>query len=253
MTRDAFSNHMNPGYRAKWSCASTQFQSSIVSVTASPVTVPADALDGLSERDRWIVRSDLEKGFLPSLTVEPPDVIVVDLWADVFFGFRTAGESFVTNNYWALTESALQKFSPEMARSTVVSLEEEPALFRERWAESAALLAGYLRENVPQSLVILHRGTFTDRVLDTEVERSLSESGLCRVRDIQRLNSMWHELDDMAERLFADAAIDLGGHRYPSTTTHRWGAGYVHYVGTYYADFLTALDEVVNAELARRT
>jgi amino acid adenylation domain-containing protein len=247
MTRDCFTNQMNPGYDRGWHCISTQHQSSLVGLVAPPVEVLPGDLDGMKERDQWILREDCEKEFLTEIIDLQPRVLVMDFWADVFFGFRRIGSTFITDNDWTLPQSPFLRRIQRDFETESLTIEHDPEAYLERWRIAARSLRQFLDRHLPDTLVVLHRGTATDELVEAEPSVSLTASGECIPRDVHRLNELWSRLDDIAEEELTDQVVDLGGHRFPSTTAHCWGAGYVHYVDGYYNKALTALERLATA------
>jgi hypothetical protein len=211
--------------------------------------LPGD-LEGMKERDQWILREDCEKEFMTSLVALRPQVLVMDFWADVFFGFRRIGSTYITDNDWTLPKSPFLKRVQRDFKTESFSMEQDPETFLERWLVAARTFRRFLDRNLPDTLVVLHRGTATDELLEAEPGVSLTASGACIPRDVHRLNALWSRLDDIAEQILTNQVIDIGGARFASTLTNQWGAGYVHYTPDYYKDALTAIHGLVAAHTA---
>jgi Family of unknown function (DUF6270) len=238
VTRDNFNTKFNPDYKTYYECTLLQNQTSIISLMGNAIEFPSDEIIGLNDYDLWNVKTDFEKSFLQNLVEQNPHYLIIDIFADVFFGCIRVGDSYITNNYWKLNGTAYYS-NLEKRDFMKVTLEREEYL--QQWRESIDKLFSFLRNNLPNCKVIIHQARFTNHYYDREHSRQRFQNNL----NIAMYNSIWDEMDSYIEASYDVKAISLQNHHYISIEDHPWGLFNVHFEFDYYHAFLSKLHQIV--------
>jgi hypothetical protein len=247
ISRDAFNSKFNPDYKRTWSCTLIQNQSSVISLMSEPLTLEESDYGEASDYDKWNVRTDTNKEFLRRVVEERPDYLVIDFFGDVHFGVLELEDGrFITNNRWKLWPTPYYARLKEAGALHPLRIEKDTERYLELWRASFDRLVAYLREQLPDTTFVLHRGHNTNRLWLEDEQRAVTltkHRRLWRI-DVPRLNELWSRLDDYAASSTGFPVIDLLDTRYPSFLNHPWGPFYVHYTLDYYSDFLAELNHI---------
>ncbi|MBM7797190.1 CDP-glycerol glycerophosphotransferase (TagB/SpsB family) [Microlunatus panaciterrae] len=247
ITRDSFNSRFNPRYKDFYVCPLIQNQTSIISLMSEPMTLGDDQYGGMTAYDQWNVRTDLNKEFLAKVVDLAPDYLILDFFADIHFGcLQLPDGRYITNNRWKLWQTGFHRELKATDQLAELKLQSDPEAYLELWKASFDRLVGYLRENLPQTAVIVHRGRNTgslqlpgqSETVDLQQHRKISKL------NVPLANALWATLDDYAVNSTGFDVIDLTRREYPTFDGHPWGPFYVHYTLDYYSDFLTALHKI---------
>jgi hypothetical protein len=253
ITRDNFDERFNPGYEKRFDCLLWQ-QSSPVSLMSPAIRETWQPVRELSDEQRCQVATDLDKSFLSELATLQPDYLIVDFFADAYFGVaRLDSGEYVTHDRDLLRRTDLYRAWREQDRLARLKLLRDAAVYVPVWQAAFDALVAFARERLPATAVVLHRGRFTDSLLLPGARRPVSlrdHRGDAKRIPVKRANRAWAELDDYAAAR-VDAVIDLTGEDHPTFPEHPRGAFYVHYAMDYYRRFLDRL-EAIDDRLLRR-
>jgi hypothetical protein len=246
ISRDVFNTRFNPGYKEIWNCALMQNQSSLISIMSPAFPIPEEQLgDEMTDYAKLQVRNDTSRVFLEKLVELRPDYLIVDFFGDIHFGVLEVAEGqYVTNNRWMLHKTRWYADRKASGDLRPLRIEDDTEAYLALWKDALEKLAGFLREHLPETRVIVHRGR--------NAERWLAEGGgrpkamrnrkkLFKI-DIDRANELWRKLDDVATAIDGWESIDLTDREYLSFVGHPWGVFYVHYTLDYYEEFLASLN-----------
>ncbi|WGL52883.1 DUF6270 domain-containing protein [Nocardioides sp. BP30] len=255
ITRDNFNSRFNPGYRDRFTCPLHQNQTSLISLMSTPIEAPWRPTREMNDYDRWNVATELDKSFLAEVVALQPDYLILDFFADAFFGVAQldTGE-YVTDNRWKLRRTDLYRDWADRGRLTRVKLVRDAEVYLPLWEAAFEAFVRFARDRLPATTLVLHRGRFTDGLLLPGASRPTSlrdHLGPKRRIPVKRANRRWAELDDHAATR-VDAVIDLTDRDYPSFPDHPWGPFYVHYAMEYYPRFLAQLATIDDRLLRRR-
>ncbi|SMX74682.1 MULTISPECIES: DUF6270 domain-containing protein [Brevibacterium] len=233
VTRDNFNSSISPYWKSLWRLNDTFYQSSIVSLMSDTVDVPESFVDGLNKHDREVVSRDFSKSFLNELAQTPPDILILDLFADTRFGVIEVGGSWATNNEWKLPNAVGYESLKDNRRvSGSVNEDEFIILF----TEGCVKLKEFIAENIPNTRICLNsaRNTYIHRGVNTE-------GGKFSRGEIIRLNKLWDILDDKFVSTFNPVVLDSMPLGIQADSYHQWGPGPVHYEERYYSNFHASL------------
>jgi len=246
ITRDVFNTRFNSGYKDMWQCDLMQNQSSLISIMSPPLAIPEDQLgDHMGDYNKQQVRNDTSKAFLEQVRELRPDYLILDFFGDIHFGvLEVAPGQYVSNNRWMLHKThwyAARKAENDLRP---LRIEDDTEAYLVLWEDALRRLQEFLREHLPETQVVVHRGRNAERWLAAGANRprALVKRKKIFKLDVERANQLWQRLDDIALAIDGWESIDLTEREYLSFEGHPWGVFYVHYTLDYYDEFLAALN-----------
>lgn len=255
ISRDNFNSRFNPDYRVRFTCPLHQNQTSLISLMSTPIVQPWAPTTEMNDYDRWNVATELDKSFLTEVVALQPDYLLLDFFADAYFGVaRLDTGEHVTDNRWKLRHTDLYRSWKDADRLTRLRLVRDAEAYLPLWREAFDAFVRFARERLPRTALVLHRGRFTDsiRLPGSAAPESLREHRDAKRRiPVERSNRRWAQLDDYAAGR-VDAVIDLTDVDYPTFPDHPWGPFYVHYGLDYYPRFLAQLAAIDDRLLRHR-
>lgn len=245
-SRDNFNSRFNPQWRERFELVGASNQTSLIALMSPPIEVDDLAPDeGMSDYDRWNVRDDLERGLLSTIAEKGPDLLIVDLFADVFFGVaRLPDGRFLTDNRWKTHRTGYWASIRDSV--TRVRWQDDEEAFVATWTEAARRFDAAVRAASPGTRIVIHRGWVTGEVLLGDPPRTARLGTETKVApiDVRRTRAVWRRLDDVCVDDLGWEQIDLRHLRAPSPADHAWGPFWVHYTPDYYHAFEAALGEL---------
>lgn len=253
ISRDSFNTRFNPSYKDTWSCVLIQNQSSIISIMSDPVELTDRDLGDISAYNKREVLSDTSKSFLQQVVELAPDYLIIDFFGDVHFGcVRLPDGRYLTDNRWKLRTTDYYRDLSHDGPLPRLRMIDGVDAYLEVWEPAFDRLIAFVREHLPRTRLVLHRGKNTDRLALPGRVKTKRLTGNRRLHpiDAEQLNTWWAIFDDYAATKAGIEQIDLTAHEYATFDGHPWGPFYVHYTLDYYADFLAALNTIaLRAEL----
>jgi len=238
ITRDNFNTKFNPEYKQNFEVISLQNQTSIISLMSKPLEYNVSKIDNNNEYDTRTIISDLDKSYLSDLKKNKPDILIVDLFGDVYFGCLRIKDSYVTNNHWKLTKTTYYKELNDPLKFNVIENEKE---YLKLWKEAVDRLFTYFKNEIPNCKIILHKARFTKYYYDMSMQVRKFESKL----NVDLLNSYWSKFDDYLTANYNIDYIDLTHKVYIAQEDHPWGLFNLHYENNYYRSFLDELKSMI--------
>lgn len=244
VSRDNFNSRLSPNWKEYWRLGPVFYQSSLVSLMASPLEVGSDMFSDLDTHSRDVTSADFTKNFLSDLGESDPDVVLVDLFADVRFGTIQVGDSWVTNNEWKLTRSSdFRQLSPGSPVNMLIDADRYLNLFR----DASRRFATYMHSHLPKSRVVLNRAR------NIELHRGLNnQGGKFNLKLVREWNAAWALLENVFSEHCGSILLDPVGSDLQGAVNHPWGPGPVHYEKEYYDRFHVNLFGVLNREVSMK-
>jgi hypothetical protein len=253
LTRDNFDARFNPDHEKRFACGLWQ-QSSLVSLMSTPIREAWEPVRETSEEQRCRIAAELDRSFLPEVAALQPDYLVVDFFADAYFGLgRLDTGEYVTHDRDLLRRTDLYRAWRDQDRLERLKLIRDAEVYVPAWQAAFDAFVRFARDRLPATALVLHRGRFTDSLALPGTRRPVSlreHRGTAKRIPVKRANRAWAELDDYAAAR-VDAVIDLTGRDHPTFPAHPRGPFYVHYAMDYYPAFLAQL-EAIDDRLLRR-
>jgi len=238
VSRDNFNSRLNEDYKRQFSVALTLVQSSIVSSVATPLTVAGGLTRWAGDWAKKTVLDDALKSFWDRLPTHDFDVIILDNFSDVRFGYCEILGTRVTRNVWHLPgtdyatlfeANSYMEFAPR----------KQPDVYRKEYRNAVAILLDRIYAKHPAAKIVLNSARAASVAKNDAGE-------IVQRYDMLEFNRAWEMLD--AEFLaLAPQAIQI---RVPDDlivgwTGHPWGIGYVHYRKPYYQEFIRRLSNAL--------
>lgn len=245
-TRDNFNSKFNDNYKDFYDCILTQNQTSIISLMSEEIRLDEEDFGGLEEYTKWNVRTDLSKEFLLMLKEKAPDYLIIDFFADIHFGcIQLEGNKYITNNRWMLWKTEYYKRLKTSGELLTLNIQDNTDKYIELWKYSLDKLAKFLKEELPDCNVIIHKARNVRKILTDDCADfiDLSTSGKVKKENVELLNSLWDQLDNYAINAHSWNFIELSESM--TFEDHPWGPFYVHYTMDYYHQFLYQLHGIV--------
>lgn len=220
-------------------------QTSVITMMSPPLDTDFTPTREMSDYDRWNVRSDLSREFLPLLADLGPDYLILDFFADIHFGvLRLEDGRYLTDNRWKLWHTDLYQDLKATGGFERLQIFDDPDGYFELWSEALARFAAHVAEHCPDTKVVVHRGFNTDQLVPPGSARPVPLRSYKKgVRiDVPVANELWSRLDEHAVSTYGWDCIDLRDEGYVTDADHPWGPFYVHYTMDYYPRFLAELD-----------
>jgi hypothetical protein len=247
MTRDGFNSRFNPDWRVWYQVTLEQTQPSLISLMATPEVVADEALQVPSAWDSRRLRDDFSKRMLGRLAASPPRYLVIDLSGDVRFGvLHLGGDRWVTNCRRALHATPWYRERSAAGGMVPLRLQRHPETYLARFTTALDGFVRHLAAVAPQTVVVLHRGRQAHRLIHPETGRlvPLSSHRAVQRTGTPRSDALWAWLEDRVLERHRWEVVDLRDREYPTSDSHPWGAGHLHFSPDYYHDFLAALHSI---------
>ncbi|AEP88497.1 DUF6270 domain-containing protein [Bacillus spizizenii] len=244
VSRDNFNSCFIENYKKYYSCVVHQNQMSIISLMADPIAFDYEKLDNLKPFDKRQFETELDKSILDTLIINEPDYLILDFYADVFYGIRELEGSTITNKRWLFSKTTLYKTFKE---GEPLSLLEDFTHYFERWKESIKNLFDFLNQNLPNCKVVVNKARFSDVYYD-EISGSykyLSKTTKVKQINTSLYNEIWDRLDNYVIKNHDVQFIDYEDKYYLLDPMHKWGLFYLHYVNEFYLDFTSKFLSII--------
>ncbi|WP_250622043.1 DUF6270 domain-containing protein [Bacillus subtilis] len=155
VTRDNFNSQFNADYKNFFDCVLTQNQSSIISTMSKPNYIVIDN-ENMSNHEKNTLKTDFENSFLTEIKSVQPDILILDFFADVHFGYvEISDNQFVTNNRWTLPKTNYYKFTIQNKKQSF-NIEDHFENYFALWKQKFNLFYNYVRLNCPKTKIILN-------------------------------------------------------------------------------------------------
>lgn len=237
VSRDNFNSQFNSNYKDFFKCVLHQNQTSVLSLMSNPIPVPTDEeVEKLNDFNKWHLRTEFTKEFLKLIVERQPDYLIIDFYADLYFGVIDLGKGkYITNN------SKFKNLPFYKNKNLKLDIETDTDVYMEIWKEKVDEFFKFIDENVSKCKVILNKTRFVDMTENGDSLTEIRKKNNIRYIDVKKLNSMWDKLDYYVIEKYDVGIIDQTIKEYKASTNHPWGQFYVHYTKDFYHDFLNKL------------
>lgn len=213
--------------------------SSLISVCAQPVEVPADLGQGLTEWEAQQLRTDLDKSFLPHLAEIRPDGLIIDLAIDALRGVALFDGKLITNSFMFQKSRLFENFDERNAHSAL----REPVAYARVLASAARQFHAFMTSELPQCRVILHKCRYALAYRDKAGVILRFPDDL---RDsYQQANRSMDEMERVIESEIACDTVAIADETLLADQKHVWGLGGMHLERSYYNRFQAELDRIM--------
>ncbi|MDQ6600370.1 DUF6270 domain-containing protein [Bacillus salipaludis] len=248
VSRDGFNSEFIENYKDYYQCVLTQNHMSMLSLVSDPVPFIPKNLDGnITDFNKQILITELTKGVWDSLKIQEPDYLILDFYADVYFGIRKVGNSCITDKTWLFKESPL--FHTLDLKDTI-KINKNYEEFIRVWRNSIDEFMRIMEKEFPSIKIIVNKVHFTDFYIPKnggELIR-ISETGKYKKIDVDQINQWLDEFYQYFEDHYDVEFIEYDKEYY-SYEEHKWDYFYVHYTNDFYEDFTSKLISIILDDL----
>ncbi len=236
LTRDNFNTTFNPDYKKFVECVLHQHQCSFLSLMSPKLPyIENQEIEQMNAFSKWHYKTEHTKEFLSLIQTRNPEYLLIDVYADIYLGVVELEQGFFTYN------SKFKEIPPIKNAKTIWSITKDVEAYFEVWKQHVIAFFQFLQQKMPSCKVILVKARFEDNFEDGGSLNEWRETRNYQKVDVERLNEIWHILNDFIEKNFQVQVLDMTTKRYLLDKHHPWGNFYVHYTKAFYHDFLTQL------------
>lgn len=220
----------------------------MISLISNPIPYMPKKLDGdITDFNKQILMTELTKGVWDSLKILSPDYLILDFYADVYFGVRKVGNSFITDKTWLFKKTPLYS---TLNLQESIRLENDKDYYFELWKKSVDIFMYKMKKEFPDIKIIINKVHFTDFYIQKNSEDlgKISETGLYKKIDVDEINRWLDIFYKYFEEHYDVEYIDYQKEYY-SSESHIWDLFYVHYTQDFYDDFTTKLLSLILEDL----
>lgn len=229
VSRDNFNSHFNAGYKQDFQFLQLQNQVSIISAVAEPLVINKEDISQLGTWEQNNLLSECRKDFFTTSELANTDYLILDFFSDVYFGVCLLKDSTLTNNHWVLHKTDVYQND-----LTICTLSEDDEAYFDMWKQAVHQLFEKLSITMPLTKVVLHKARFTDRYLKEDGTVAYFENA----DRVEQFNKWWDRFDHYVEKNFDVISINVSQEKLLSHENHKWGKFNVHYIDSYYHEFL---------------
>lgn len=243
VTRDMFNENFIPYHKEVFEVVSTAWQTSFASLVAKPIKLSEEDLDtsGKLRDHRWkTLLRDLNKKPLKEIISREPDYIIMDIYADVNYGFvklrKASEEHFLTNNPNGFRKT---KFYESKNFSKTYNIHEN-ARFLEFFYKGFDKFYNIVKVQLPNTKLIINGfveayGYIGDEKFPMRFSADIQNH-------VTANNSKYFEIYDEIKRKYPDIdIIDMTKKMYFSDPNHPFGNHPYHMTKDYYNDLFNTL------------
>ena len=252
VSRDGFNSNFVKDYKKYYKCVLAQNHMSMISLMAQPIPhKPPGQLEGeITDFNKQILMTELTKSVWDSLEIHMPEYVILDFYADVYFGIREVGNSYITNKTWLFKKTPF--YSTLDLRNTM-NLNSNYERYMQLWKNSIDEFMETMTTRFPHIKIIVNKVHFTDYYVSKEDNelKKISETGVYKKIDVDEVNG-W--LDDFYAYFEENYNVDYLNYdkEYYSDENHIWNFFYVHYTQEFYDDFTKKLLQVIDLDKSRK-
>ena len=240
ISRDNFNSQFNSNYSMFFKCVLHQHQSTFLSIMSDPIPFKEDSYTNtFRDFDKWVLRTECTKEFLPLLKERQPDYLLIDLYGDVYSGVHRLGENtFITDN------PKYSRYQQIQSACEKLRIDTDTEAYMQLWKEKVNLFFEYLYEHNKSTKVILVRTRFNDKLADGRNLNEIRANLKLRTIDIHRINSLLDKMENYILDNYKIGSLDMTDKQYLIAPNHAWGPFYCHYTSDFYHDFFNKLQSI---------
>lgn len=236
-TRDAFRSDMNPGYKDMFSCCFMQSKISLISL-ASTYQLDLSGIDVLADWEQKTYTREMNKNVMVELIDSKPDYIIIDLFADAYFGINEFGEgNYVTYNSW-LPTSLLEK----MKTGKHITVESDKEKYCSLLRYGISLFITTIREKLPHTKLLFNNIRSANEYINIP-------EGYYLTYDFSNIYNNFIVVTEVMKEFNLPEINVFNKYDVKGDFNHIWGFGVVHFEKKYYKEFYTELVDICLRDL----
>jgi CDP-glycerol glycerophosphotransferase (TagB/SpsB family) len=245
-SRDVFNPHVNSGVENYYALGLCQLEPSVLSLASPPVPFSTADYRRVTGEALTNLQREVTKGLEASLTALAPDFILVDFFADVYWGCLDLGDGRYLTRTTAFQQTRYYRQLRRDQQLVEFRLQRESERYLQLWRESFDWLITMLRRTAPSATVILNPVRVTDMLRRPGLrgQVALAQHRPVPKLDVSKTNDWLARLDAEARSIAQLEVLQLPESSYPSSDDHPTGAGHLNFVPEYYRDVRAALHSI---------
>ena len=244
--RDVFYSEINKNYKDFFEIGPTGIRLSFISIMQEPVKFDEKDIDIFPKTGKNInftawIKKDFKKTFLEDLKRERFEYLLMDTYYDTNFGIVDIGNnSYVTNNI-RLDETA---FYEKLEHKRVLTIYDNTEEYFEIWKRHCDMFFDFLKENCPDTKIILNPSRHVYRKMDED--GSIIESDRFK-RECKKFNQYRDLLDEYIIKNF-DVDVLYFDEDTVASENHFWGCSSLHYAPQYFEGINDQLNLIIERD-----
>jgi hypothetical protein len=225
VTRDPFSRRFAPNYKQRAKLVSYAYQTSFLSLVRTRQIHIEDLPNTLLPHHVRYIEQELRGNILEGLFRSKPDIIVIDVAAEVHFGVTTLAGLLTTRNHMAFssTEAATAFYEDDGWVAPLRLRFDGGDTYTRLLKTSLEVFIEQVEERLPSVQLVLNSARYATTYLDY----NSSIQPFANSERLNQKNKLWNEV--------------LVGSAF-----NPWGLNPVHYTGAYYEYFWDEMARIVN-------
>lgn len=243
ITRDNFNTKFNKNYKDFFEISLFQNQVSMLSIMSNQIDISDTELK--TDHEKWTLNSEAQKNFLNQKALLDSDYLIVDFFADTYFGSIILNDSdFFTNNS---KYSSLTMFKE---KKKITPYDNFVEYFR-IWKTKTRDFFDLINKLAPDLKIILVNTKFADIFEDKSSLTEYRKKYNISVFDVDMLNFIYNNMFKYIRTTHSVEVIDMTTDEYFLDRKHPWGPFYVHYEQDFYHDFFSKLQKIVLTDMEK--
>lgn len=244
-SRDAFNRRITPNYKDIFNVSCYDFQMSFPSLMSPIIEYDSvelyKSINKLEYIERQHLYEDFNKSFLNELAVKQPDVLIIDFYTDINFGFVKLANSFITNKLFKYEKS---EYISKLSFGNEYSGRNNFDSFFPIWKESIDCFMKYCNKYIPNTLILLNDFRLATYYYDAINNQKKLIKENHSPEFVANINRAMEKCNNWFKDKYAVDSIDLTGKEYFGNPKHIWGLDHLHLMPDYYSDFLWKLIDI---------
>ncbi len=187
VSRDIFNSIFVPNYKEKFQVIHDAQHCSVISMMAWPIKQLSTELVGdVTPFYKKVFKQDLSKEYLSRVHSDPPDILVMDFYPDVYYGAIEANDiSYITAKIWQYKK--LNWFK-DIKLGTKYSCFKNTEVFVDMWEKSFDNFMQIMSERCPETTIVINRAKFQNKLMNKK------NNEVCYLSDVR--DDRWTEKKD---------------------------------------------------------
>lgn len=241
-SRDAFNTLITPDYKEIFSVSCYDFQMSFTSLMSKQIKYDSFQLNrdlaklGVAEQRHLV--EDMTKHFLNDLYYKQPNILVIDFYEDVNFGFIELKNSYISNKVFKYkTVNYMNTLEYGKSYSGRRNFDE----FFPIWQKHIDLFMSYCKKYIPNTLIVLNTVRLASHYWDDVRKELLLIDENHTSELLAGINLRLKQCEDWFAAKYKVPVIDYAEKTYYANPNHLFGLDHLHFESNYYRDFLWKL------------
>lgn len=245
VTRDIFNSKFVSDYKDYYNVVSSCYQTSLISIMSNTIKIQQNELIGnIQPHQKLVLDKDINKIFLEELKISNPKYIIIDFYADIRYGVLKIGSNYITNNPNHIKKT---NFYKEKKFDYQYNLTNNTELYYEIFKKSFQSFFEYIKNNLPNTKLLVHKIRFTDVYKDKSGNKKVFYEDKYKYIDLEnKLSSKFYEY---IQQNYDVTIVDMSEVEYLADSNHIWGLYPYHYEIKYHNDFINKLNKICLKDL----